>query len=286
MALGMASPTESIVPRVRPWATIEQGYSDLTGVDRWLNGVKFIPFGIDRTIGALADPCITRTRQADPTDRGAEITFYPFLVETSVDCTPMSLNEVALQSELEAFAKAHLAIERPPRVALQVMEGTYAGMNPWFANVATALTGADRTLVGALQAVERGLAALLGDAQGLIHVPSWLLSSMQLGGGLRFIDNIWYTASGHIVVADAGYRGPSPLTHGVTTGETWIYGSGPVKYVTSEPQIDGTQKRTDFDTHNDWDVYATQYALAIFEPGHVVAAAVTTSTDAPDLEQA
>lgn len=153
------------------------------------------------------------------------------------------------------------------------------------------LSGIDRSLLGAMEVVEDALADLLDGGQGMIHLPAALLTAFQSGGGLRFItgaDGIsrYYTATGHVVVADAGYLGPSPIANGTVDGETWIYGSGPIfVHLDDQVRVDGFQALTSFDTRNVATMYAYQHAIAIFEPCSVVAAAVDTSPSAPDLEE-
>lgn len=309
MPLGMNIPTVAPRPLPRPWATAATTYATLVGpeyepvqrqdqngnpigapVKRWLNGVKFTPFGCEVVVGDSFDPCVVRDRD-DPQSFPDEVLFDPFLMEVGVACTTLTADAAILRSQMLSYITAHLDVSRSSLLGQQVMQGAFSATNPSLMSEAQVITGADESLLGALEAVEDGLADLLDGGQGMVHLPASLLSALQSGGGLRFIAGPdgsfrYYTATGHIVVADAGYAGPSPTANGIVAGEVWIYGSGPIfAKIDDVVNIDGAPWEEIDLSVNVMNVHGSQFALAIFEPCSVVAAVVDVSTSAPDLEE-
>ena len=90
-----------------------------------------------------------------------------------------------------------------------------------------------------------------------------------------FLNGDWYTATGHLVVADAGYVGPNPADGVVTAGAPYLYGSGPVFFKLYPNVTIVGQPWENFDyTRDNFRVDVEQYGIAFFEPCSVVAAAV------------
>lgn len=285
MALGMNIVVPAPRPAPRMWATAITTYvqlegpeyePDARGVKRWLNGVKFIPFGCDKIVGDLFDPCVERTTEYS--EMGDEVSFDPFLAETAVQCSTLGLPREALVE----WVIAHTEVSRSSIMGAQVERSAYTTTNPSLASEAQVITNADQSLIGALVAVEDALADLLDGGAGMIHVTAGLLTALQSGGGLRYdADGRPFTATGHLIVADAGYLGVSPATNDVVDGELWIYGSGPVfaKFDDELVALVGMDG-SDIDlTRNNQLLSAIQAGIAIFEPCSVVAAQVDTSDD-------
>jgi hypothetical protein len=259
-------------------------------VKRWLNGVKFTPFGCERVVGDVFDPCVLRERD-DPQSFPEEVEFLPFLMEVGVNCTTLTADATILRNQMIAYITAHMEVSRSSLIGQQVMQGAFSPTNPSLMSEAQVITGADESLLGALEAVEDGLADLLDGGQGMIHMPASILMAATSGGGFRFItgpDGIsrYYSAAGHIIVADAGYAGPSPNANAIVDGEVWIYGSGPIFVKLDDViNINGAPWEEIDLTRNVMEVNGSQFALAIFEPCSVVAAVVDVSTSAADLEE-
>lgn len=270
-------------PLPRPWATALTTYFELDtpeygvdakGVMRWMNGVKFVPFGCDKIVGDTVDPCVERTTDyMDGMD--AEVSFDPFMSEVAVQCSVVTMD----RADLEAYLVAHTEVGRSSILAAQVEHSAYTTTNPSLASEAQVISNADQSLIGALIAVEDALADVLDGGMGMIHMPAGLLSALNAGGGVvRGVDGKPYTITGHLIVADAGYLGVSPNTNAVANGEVWIYGSGPV-FAKYSPNITwGTLNNEVIDfTRDQWNLAVQQVGIAIFEPCSVVAAKVDTS---------
>jgi hypothetical protein len=272
-------------PLPRPWATALTTYAELVGpewepdangVKRWLNGVKFMPFGCEKVVGAVFDPCVLRT-SAVLDGIGDPVSFNPFVIEMSVKCSALSVTDV----DLTEYVLAHTEVARSSVCGAQVMQGAYAVTNPSLESESRVITGGDGSPRDALALIEDALADLLDGGAGMIHATPGVFSRLQLEGGLMFVNGDWYTASGHTVVADAGYLGPSPMTHTVVASESWIYGSGPVFYKLDDfVNIIGAPWENFNFRHDDVIIHAEQYGLAIFEPCSVVAAKVESDVPA------
>lgn len=282
MPLGMEILVPAPMPTPRAWATAMTTYVPLdgpeyastsTGVQRWLNGVKFLPFGCNKIVGDTFDPCVARTTDYED-GIGEEVAFQPFLAEVGVQCSVVGTD----RDDLEGYLLAHTEVGRSSILAAQVERSAYTTGNPSLASEAQTISNADQSLIGALIAVEDALADVLDGGVGMIHVPASLLVALSIGGGLIQDGNTVRTISGHFIVADAGTLGVRPWTRQPQAGEIWIYGSGPVfaKYsdVIRYNQFDHEQ--IDF-TRDQWNVNVQQYGIAIFEPCSVVAALVDTS---------
>lgn len=284
MSFGMNIVTQGPRPAARQWATALTTYAELTGpeyspdsrgVKRWLNGVKFTPFGCDKIIGALFDPCVERVSELQT--YGSEVSFDPFLAEVGITCSTLGYDKATL----DEYVIAHTEVSRSSIMGAQVERSAYATGNASLASEAQDLANADQSLMGALFAVEEGLADILDGGAGMVHVQAGALAVLQAQGGLRYDeDGHPFTATGHLIVADAGYLGVSPATQGVVAGESWVYGSGPVFAKYDDLLRYETDPWDDLSgglLHNDREVKAEVYGIAIFEPCSVVAALIDTS---------
>lgn len=86
------------------------------------------------------------------------------------------------------------------------------------------VTSAAATPTAALACITAGLADALRGQQGMVHVTPQLLTYLQAAQIITRQGNLWVTAMGHIVVADAGYSGAGPGGVPATTTQ-WMYGT-------------------------------------------------------------
>lgn len=277
MALGMNVPVPAPAPLPRPWATAVTTYTALAGPEyegtRWLNGVKFFPLGCEKIVGDTFDPCVDRD-----TDflegLGTEVEFEPFMAEVAVECSTLATDG----PELEEYLRVHMILGYTSVLGAQVERSAFTPGNPSLASEAQVIASSDQSLLGAVVMIEDALADVLDGGQGMIHMTPGLFVAFAAGGGVRYDANGRpFTATGHLIVADAGYLGVSPVTDAVVAGELWIYGSGPVfhKMAPGFRWFDDAQS-VDI-TRNIRRVQVQQYGIAIFEPCSVVAAKLDTS---------
>lgn len=91
----------------------------------------------------------------------------------------------------------------------QVMSGLWNAAAPTLVGEAVDVSQAGMTTPHlAMAAVEDGLADTWRGSMGMIHVPPGILS--EIVQGLDYSEGRFHTATGHIVVGDAGYQGGTP----------------------------------------------------------------------------
>lgn len=281
--VGMSPLVAGPRPLPRQWATALTTYlpldgpewnADAKGVFRWLNGVRFLPFGCEKAVGVTFDPCVLRTTEYEE-GFGDEVSFGPFMAEVAIECSTLGSS----REELMAWVIAHTEVSRSSIMGAQVEHSEFNTSNPSLASEAQNVSNADQSLMGAVIAIEDALADLLDGGMGMIHMTPGLFAAYAAGGGCRYdITGKPMTPTGHYVVADAGYLGVSPATNTVVAGQKWIYGSGPV-FARYAPLLNFTalpNEEIDF-TRNNRLVQAIQPGIAIFEPCSVVAALIDTS---------
>jgi hypothetical protein len=92
-----------------------------------------------------------------------------------------------------------------------------------------------------------------------------------------FADGGWVTATGHDVIADAGYTGAAPNGVAAAAADTaFLYASGPIYYAITEIEAVGrrNQESTDM-TRNVHQFFAERYGLVAFDPCAVGAVRTT-----------
>ena len=96
-------------------------------------------------------------------------------------------------------------------------------------------------LWNAIAVLESDLASKLLGTRGYIHLTPGLMSVAISDGLVRWVGDHWETGLGNIVVSDAGYvDAPAPSGESASAaGEDWVYASGPVWYLATEPDVDG-----------------------------------------------
>lgn len=88
--------------------------------------------------------------------------------------------------------------------------------------------------VAAIAALESNIADCIPGALGVIHVNFGLLPFMARDYLLVEKNGKYYTPSGQLIVAGAGYPGSGPGNVPADPGETWIFSSGPVAVYNSD----------------------------------------------------
>jgi hypothetical protein len=263
----------------RPYGTAVTSYYQLdTGPfepnpNRWaFDGVTFVPYGCDTLPQELGvDPCddADSDEAGDAPNPEAVVTFPPFRFKARVRCTDLSMTP----EELSKYLDVQWESEVSPIIAEQVMAGVWNSAAPTLISEAVDVSQANMAQpMEAVGAVEDGLADAWRGSVGMIHMPPSVL--FQVRSVLTFQDGRYYTPSGHVVVADAGYQAGSPASGVVTTNTAWIYGSSPVHFLYQTPNWSGFDwENIDF-TRNEITMRVDGIAIAVFEPCSVVASLV------------
>lgn len=87
--------------------------------------------------------------------------------------------------------------------------------------------------VAAIAALESSIAECVPGGIGVIHFNHGFLPYMASNHLLVERDNKFYTLSGQLIVAGAGYPGSGPGNVAAPPGETWIFATGPISVFNS-----------------------------------------------------
>jgi hypothetical protein len=244
---------------------------------RWLAGVEFTPLLCRALVGSPVplmcttgdtplEPNFFLPGQDDADEDDPCVVFEAFQIDTLLEVPTLS----SPGQDVSGFMTVHSALARSVILAREAQTGSLTAESPSFVSEAETVTGFDATAVGALAAVEDALAVRLQGGVGMIHITPGMLTILNSGGGLNFDGTSYRTATGHVVVADAGYTNAAPSSGAVVAGRSWIYGSGQVMAKLGEVMVESQfDRRINMETHR-----VQQYALVMFEPCAVVAAAV------------
>lgn len=283
---GLETIISSPVPLARAYGTALTSYlpaagpgwdPDARGVERWRLGVKFTPHGAaSKTLAAATlELCEDGPDRPAPIQLAQAETFQPYEVRIVADISLLDGYGVA---DLLRWAQIHYQADISFWMASQVERDSLNTGNPSLVSSAAVATNTDQSLLGAVAAIEDGLASVLGDGVGMVHVSPSLLTVMAATGAARQNPGevVFRTACGHVVIADAGYSGPTPVTGVQDPDAVYIYGSGPVVFKTSPLQTPVPWEDFDF-TRNRATVDLMATTLTVFDPSTVVTAAVDIS---------
>lgn len=194
---------------------------------RWAGGWEFQPEGCTPG-GADSIACAGNVGAMTPADRASTINGDPILLYASDECSTFGFEA----HDFEGRARRALAATESYQLALELWEGAVNTADGLSNKVlAGPAAGSDTVTSGAvdpviaLACVESGLASALYGGQGMIHMTPQMLTLMAADDAIMKQGNLWVTANGHIVVADAGYTGSGPVSVGPTTSSQWIYGT-------------------------------------------------------------
>lgn len=194
---------------------------------RWVGGWSYLPEGCGAS-GRLSVDCLGNTAAMASAGRGPGVVDGdPVLLYATDECSSFGFQA----RDWLGRARRQLAAVESAELAEELWDGDIAAAdalaNRWLAGPAVdsdTLTTAAVSPVAALGCLTQGLAATLRGQQGMVHVTPQLLTHLQAENAITRQGNLWVTAMGHIVVADAGYSGAGPA--GVAAGATqWAYGT-------------------------------------------------------------
>lgn len=97
----------------------------------------------------------------------------------------------------------------------------------------TPVTGALNP-VAALAVLESAIAGCIPGGVGVIHLTFGVLPYMAANHLLFERDGKFYTPSGQLIIAGAGYPGSGPSNVPATSGETWVFATGPMSVFYSD----------------------------------------------------
>lgn len=256
----------------RPYGLLLDAARDLPGVSgipRWaLSGVKWVPRGCDN-ITVTTDGCdVEQDKQLNNFED--QIEQSPFLMLDAIACSTLGSDvdvmDNLITERLTVFASAAFASE--------LMAGTNSTIS--FASANKLAGGAARSLRLAFVDLETWLAAQLHGAQGIIHLTPAAMALAAADRLVQFIDGRWVTATGHLVVADAGYTGPAPTGGTVSADQDWLYASGAIYYaITPVKSVGERNFQSTNIARNIHEFFSERYGIVVFDPCAVGAVRAT-----------
>lgn len=152
-------------------------------------------------------------------------------------------------------------------------EGDHSLQSDTVANGST-LTPPTASIENSMIMLDEWLARRLHGGRGLIHVSPGILSNIMGQSGGKLIDGQLVTATGHRIVADAGYAdmwGPGASAP-PASDRRWVYASGPVWYQTGFDK----DYRDDslVTTRNELRALSEKFGILLYDPCTVAAVLV------------
>lgn len=203
-----------------------------TGEIRWSEGFSFAPDSCALS-GAALLTCHGDTAALNAEGRTPTVDGDPFVVWAADKCSTMGALAPATRADARARATRSLLAAQSFEVAQELWSGAVAQqatpdlVNHWLTEITSDVlspTGVPMTPTGALACLEQGLGECGRGRRGLIHVSPQLLTHLSEDRSIHQVGNLWLTAMGNIVVADAGYSGAPPDNYLPWDGSSqWAY---------------------------------------------------------------
>lgn len=149
------------------------------------------------------------------------------------------------------FGTRHRDWEGLARRRLSATESFYIAQETWKGTIATAqaynnrplasplsdtLTNGPAAVVNALAALEQAVATSNHGSPGLIHCTVQVLTHLVSHYAVVKSGNLWITATGNVVVADAGYDGSGPDGQAASATQ-WMYGTSLMSVRLGIPEV-------------------------------------------------
>lgn len=242
---GTETAVEVARPGQRPWGTLVETFPQgITQLDPapsaqwpWFNGLVLTsdPCG---DISGTSIAC-TGSDLPDAEFYGDEETFQPFVLDVGRQCGVLSGRSDA---ELTEAARRRIREWISARLARELYLGTITG-NPAITVNPVVIASTGVAIGDAFIALEAEIQALAGNMQMTFHLtPGLLVAALRDSVVMMHMDGTLHTATGHLVVADAGYDGSIPtgtlldpdgapiVPSAVGAGEAYVYVTGPVAW--------------------------------------------------------
>lgn len=203
---------------------------------RWEAGFEFAPEGCGSS-GRTAVDCFGGTEPLDPDDNPEVVGGEPFAVWAADRCSTFGYRA----RDYLGRARRQLAATESFQVAEEFWEGSLNGEpslggqvidnRPLVDPTSDTLTDGPMSPTGALALLVAGLGRCGMGRQGMIHVTPQVLEHLVAVQAIYRDGASWYSAMGHLVVADDGYTGAGPGADGgvPASSSQWIYATSMVR---------------------------------------------------------
>lgn len=204
----------------------------ITDGARWEAGVQFAPEGCGEA-GRVPVDCIGSTEQLVAPENPDWVTADAFAVWGVDQCSTFGLRA----RDYAGRARRQLEAGQSFQIAAELWSGSMVGdpimlsggttVNenvPLNAITSDTVTPSAQTPQDALAMVVDALGRCGQGRQGAVHMRAQVLQQLVTNGSVYRDSGLWYTAMGHLVIADDGYDGSGPGNVPAVSTQ-WIYGT-------------------------------------------------------------
>lgn len=249
--------------------------------ERWAFGINYLPWGADGVTADASDCEVVYDKQPDEMP---DVVVQPaFLVYKQLQCSTLGPSDDTLARRV--YEK--LTVASSAEFASELETGSASGGVGLIGNATYVPSVESGSAVGldvAFAALETHLAAVLHGGRGVIHLTPALLTLALADGLVEFREDSYRTATGHVVLGDAGHLGQeAPQGQSAAgSGQAWVYATGPVFYSVSP--IDGVGLNGDAAADGSSQIYVARnkrrplgerYGVIAFDPNTIGAALVS-----------
>lgn len=230
---------EAPQPRVPRYSLLIAAPTVVDGA-RWEAGVQFAPEACAGG-GRVAVDCIGGTDALDPDDpddwADDWVTGDPFAVWAADRCSTFGWQ----RRQYAERARRALLASQSFQIADEVWSGSLVGdpvllgqpsvvnaNRPLNSVLSDRVTTAAETPTEALALTVAALGKCGEGRQGMIHVTSQVLQHLIADAAVYRDGGLWYSAMGHLVVADDGYDGSGPGGEPASSSQ-WMYGTSMIE---------------------------------------------------------
>lgn len=226
--------------------------------NRWQGGFSFAPEQCAGG-GTFTTDCDGGTDALDSFENPAVVDGEAFGVFAGDRCSTFGINE----RDYVGRAQRQLAATESYLIADELWNGGLGLDSFHLTDVSSdTVTDGPASPLVALACVEYALGRESRGSRGMIHVTTALLTHL-LAAQVVFRDGqLWTTAMGTIVVADAGYDGTGPGDVLATTSQ-WMYGTGLISVRLSPVEVLPGDLSQAVDRHTNTVTYVAQRLVAL-----------------------
>lgn len=243
---------------------------------RWGNGLTWLPelhAPTSEAFGTRALLCEMVNVEHGSDDKAAFEDAYPFEVYAFDWCSTLEARDY------EARSRRLLLGTQSRSVAEEFWTGAIASAtnngNTWLASATTLATAAALAPAKALAKLDAAVRDALSNGEGMIHCTVEVLNRLMADQAVRRDGTQWVTASGTIVVADAGYTGDRD---GQNVNTEWMVGTTKVEVVLGQVETlnlgtpEGLRQAV-YDDVNDIKVWSRRAVMVMHDPNLCLIAA-------------
>lgn len=167
--------------------------------------------------------------KSDSADSGPSHNVVPFVLESPFECASQNFKVV----DFAGRARRQLEAATTKGMEHEFWTGTLKPANPNLATGATVIGGGAYSPRHAFAMLGQALSNCAHGGRGMLHAPTFIVDDWltQFGSGIEASGGRLVTVNrGDYIVSGTGYNGTGPAGVSVSSGQSWAYATGPVRY--------------------------------------------------------